>query len=175
MSFTPLSASDIPVKVYPIHQMPSLIKRLDRSRAARVLFAQIIEEHEGPRVRNLKNTVFEEMQKYGPDDDSPVDDIIWGIARLDHYPGKVAGKPLNTRNMYSILQCMPVISTGKLMIALEVGERRAQVYLKALKIAIRYLEKYFDTLKKQNPILALAPEDAASISADLWLEPFDFD
>jgi hypothetical protein len=67
-------------------------------------------------------------------------DIIEGIARLDWHdrPIGVGGKsmPLSVRNLAVILESLPVVTVATVMELLQLGERHARRYVKAIELTI---------------------------------------
>lgn len=131
------------MQVSPIDQMPTLVARLGRARTERIRYLSRANSSRQPRSQNLENTVLNYMQSRQPhDDDCPVDDIIQGIARLDHQMTAGVSKPLSVTRMYNILQCMPLINTREVMAMLDVEVRQAQKYVKACKLALFHINRH---------------------------------
>lgn len=175
MQIQSLDPSTIPTPDFPLDSMPHLVERLGKGRAARIRALKPQSFSHLPRLRSFLNPVFEKLRFLDQAAvDSRVDDIIQGVARLDHYQGRDSDKPLNIDCLFAILQCLPEISTPAIMQILNLGERQARVYLKATKLIIKHLGNQLDT-PKQLDDNAQASEDYASIYSDLWLEPHNFD
>lgn len=131
------------MQVSPIDQMPTLVATLGRARMERIRYISICNTTPQPRSQNLENTVLDFMQFKQPYDvQCPVDDIIQGIARLDHQMTTGVSKPLSVTRMYNILQCMPLINTREVMAMLDVEVRQAQKYVKACKLALFHINRH---------------------------------
>ena len=134
------------MQVSPIDQMPTLVARLGRARTERIRYLSRSNSSRQPRSQNIENTVLSYMQFRQPHDDNcPVDDIIQGIARLDHQMTTGVSKPLSVTRMYNILQCMPLINTREVMAMLDVEVRQAQKYVKACKLALFHINRHIKT------------------------------
>ena len=141
-----MAPSDVP----PIDRMPNLSARLGKARADRIRYLQRADTSRQKGSRNIPNTLIERMQAYSYTDEfCPVEDIISGVARLDHAPGTRASKPLSVARLYNILQCVEMINTREIMSMLDVEKRQAQVYVKAIKLIMFHLEKHFATEKNE--------------------------
>lgn len=137
---TSVHAFDIP----PIDEMPNLCNRLGKARADRIRHYQRGRPTYSPKSRNTHNMFIHQMQDYHyADTFCPVEDIISGIARLDHNPGVKASKPLSIARLYNILQCMDTINTDEVMSMMNVDKRQAQVYVKAVKLILFHLGRHF--------------------------------
>lgn len=130
-------------KTYSIHEMKSLKKSLGKYFEERIDY-----EHDPtPVVRgvNLENTVQDSMQGRSPSNPyCGVSDIIAGVCRLDHYNQKGRNTPLSQNRMYNILQCMEIINTREIKKMMGVGDRQARVYVRACRVALPFLEHYFE-------------------------------
>lgn len=92
------------------------------------------------------------MQRQEPFVGSTVDDIIEGVARLDHH--NKSGKhsiPLSVTRIYNILQCMEVINTQEIRYMLGVDTRQAQKYLKAIKLCLFHIQRHINKQQIQTP------------------------
>lgn len=79
--------------------------RLGKARTDRIRYSSSYTFPQPPSPLNTANPLLSFMQQYRAYDGSPVDDIILGIARLDHH--SKAGKhsiPLSVTRLYNILQ-----------------------------------------------------------------------
>ena len=148
-----LTIDDIPVRDYSIDDLPTLKTSLGKAKVDRIRY------HQSPPdtcklvgSTNLKNTVLAFMQDKVPGEPGCwVDDIIQGVARLDHQQTKHRSPPLSVTRIYNILQCVELINTRELMKLLNVEKRQAQKYLKAVKLIITAIERHIEGLEPQNP------------------------
>jgi len=142
---------DAYTSTYPIDEMPSLMARLGKARTDRIRYSSSYTHPRPPSPRNTANPLLSHMQRYKAYDGSRVDDIILGIARLDHH--SKAGKhsiPLSVTRLYNILQCMDVINTPEIRYMLGVDTRQAQKYLKAIKLCLFHIQKHIDKQQSQT-------------------------
>lgn len=148
-----LTIDDIPVRDYSIDDLPNLKASLGKAKVDRIRY------HQSPPdtsklagSSNLKNTVLAFMQDKVPGEPGCwVDDIIQGVARLDHQQSTLRSVPLSVQRLYNILQCVELINTRELMKLLNVEKRQAQKYLKAVKLIITAIERHREGLEPQNP------------------------
>ena len=125
------------MSVPPIDQMHFLKKRLGKSRTDRVRYTGKANPRKQPASTNIPNTMLQAMQHYQPTDHHcPISDVLSGVANLDQDPRL----PLSVNRLYTILQCVPMINTREVMVILDVDKRQAQRYVRALKMAIPYIE-----------------------------------
>jgi hypothetical protein len=138
-----LSAADIPVRDFPIDEVPHLKLRLGKAGADRIRYHQQgPDTSKLPNSTNLINTAMQFMQGKQPGDAGCwVDDIIQGVARLDHHQSKLRPVPLNVDRLYAVLQCMEVINTREVMKMLGVDKRQAQKYVKAVKLVLTAINR----------------------------------
>ena len=130
---------------YDLDEMTNLKKRLGKAGCDRAQYANVADESVPKRGTNIPNTVIDQMQGRGPSDSfCGANDIIFGMARLDHQGNKGRDVPLSTSRLYNILQIMPNINAREVKKMLNVGDRQAQKYVKACKIMMPFLEEYFD-------------------------------
>lgn len=142
---------DAHISTYPIDQMPTLAARLGKARVDRIRYSSSYTFPRPQSPRNTANPLLSFMQQYKAYDGSPVDDIILGIARLDHH--SKAGKysvPLSVTRLYNILQCMDVINTQEIRYMLGVDTRQAQKYLKAIKLCLFHIHRYKNKQQSQT-------------------------
>lgn len=131
--------TDIP----PIEEMPNLSERLGKSRIERIRYAGKHNAEKQRRSRNIKNTVKNQMQFCRPNAlHCNVNDIITGAANFDDDQSR----PLNINRLYHILQMMEVINTREIVKMTGLEERQAQKYVRAIKFALPYLEKHFESV-----------------------------
>lgn len=130
-------------KTYSIDDMPNLKNSMKKYSDERIKY-----EHDPTPVKrgkNLVNTVLYEMQGRAPSNPyCGVSDIVAGVCRLDHYTNKRRNIPLSQNRLYNILQCMEVINTREIKRMCGFDNRQAQVYLRAVGICLKHLEKYFE-------------------------------
>lgn len=125
--------------MYPIDQMPNLSARLGKARVDRIRYVAIADPTPQYHSRNIPNTLIQFMQdKELGDPECWVDDIIQGVARLDHGNSL----PLSASRLYNILQCVETINTRELMKLLAVEKRQAQKYAKAVKLIIQMINRH---------------------------------
>lgn len=148
-----LTIDDIPVRDYHIDDMPNLKASLGKAKVDRIRYHQ-----SGPDSSKLKgssninNTILAFMQDKVPGEPGCwVDDIVQGVARLDHQQTKHRSPPMSVTRLYTILQTMAVINTRELMKLLNVELRQAQKYLKAVKLIITAVERHLASTEQQNP------------------------
>lgn len=148
-------------EIYDIEDMPSLSKRLGKKKVNRIRYAGQ-NPSQSTRGRKIDNTVLDYMQgRTTSDFFCPASDIISGVARLDHYAGKEDRNiPLSKNSIYTILQCMDIITTQEVMKLLNVGQRQAQVYVRACKLCITFIEKEMVNNEEVNdPLIELGISD----------------
>lgn len=145
------------IRTFPIDEMPNLMARLGKARVDRIRYSSSYTFPRPQSPRNTANPLLSFMQQYKAYDGSPVDDIILGIARLDHH--SKAGKysiPLSVTRLYNILQCMDVINTQEIRYMLGVDTRQAQKYLKAVKLCLFHIHKHINKQQSQtSPVESL--------------------
>lgn len=130
-------------QLYPIDEMPNLSARLGKARTDRIRYVSRANPTPLARSRNIPNTLLDFMQDRGIGQPGCwVDDIIQGVARLDHYAGGKQQVPLSVSRLYTILQCMEMINTRELMAMMDVELRQAQVYVKALRLIINRIQRH---------------------------------
>lgn len=135
-----LTATDIPVRDFPIDDMPHLKERLGKAGTARIRYQQEHPDSSPQRgSKNIPNTLLQFMQDKQPNDPGCwVDDIVQGVARADD--GSRQG--LNVDLLYALLQCLELINTREVMKMLQVDKRQAQKYVKALQLILRHVEAH---------------------------------
>jgi len=146
--FTMDQVTQVPSRHFVINDMPSLAKRLGKAGIDRIRYASLHGHPRPPSPRNTANPYrarLEYVEPYAAG--CPVDDIIQGIARLDHHGTGRRSIPLSASRIYGILQCMDVINTHEISLMLDVDTRQAQKYLKAVKLVLFHLDRHF----KQHP------------------------
>jgi hypothetical protein len=126
-----------------IDAMPLFSAHLGKSRVDRIRYSRVMNTQRQPRARNIDNTLMDFMQRHQPHaENCPIDDIIQGIARLDHQQTTGGSKPLSVNRLYNILQCMPVINTREVMAMMVIEERQAQKYIKAIKLVMFHINRH---------------------------------
>lgn len=141
-AFVPMKHRDIVTPVWSIEDLPTLKHSLGKAKVDRV--RQIYTPpttSTSNRTRYLPNTCMKFMQHIRPNAGGPVDDIIAGIARLDHGNER----PLSTTRLHGLLQGIAVFSTPLLMDTLSVDKKQAQRYLLALKLCVKHIQRHADT------------------------------
>jgi len=129
-------------KIYSIDELPNLKKSVGKYNEERISYRH--DPTPVKRGQNINNTVLDEMQCRRPSDAfCGVNDIIAGICRLDHYNQKHRNIPLSQNRVYNILQSMEVINTREIKKMTGLSDRQSQIYLRACKIAVERLDKYF--------------------------------
>lgn len=102
------------------------------------------------RGRNsFPNCVQPEMTDvlYGGEDKWPlwVDDIVYGVARLDWYGEREKQRPLSAKRIVQCFALLETIDASKISHLLHVGERQAQRYYKACELLHqRLIDGYCD-------------------------------
>lgn len=139
--------------IYPIEDMPHLNERLMRTGKKavidRIRYSGRINTTPQPKCRNLTNTLLDFMQRHEAYVGGPVDDIIQGIARLDHHQSALS-TPLSVSRLYAMLQTMPLINTREVSSMLDVDTRQAQKYVKALKLCIFHIERHNKKVRESS-------------------------
>jgi len=132
------------MKTLEIDEMPNLKARIGKDGMNRLNYDHDATPAKGRNVMNVENAVLMDMQgRRVGDPFCPADDILKGVARLDHYSETRSDKniPLSTKRLYAILQTMEIINTREVMKLLGCGERQARRYVKACKIVMPFLEE----------------------------------
>lgn len=104
----------------------------------------------GKRTREISNpysAYFKGIEHYN-DIPNEVENVIHGIAFLDHYNKGMKQDKSMSKVTLSHLLSFDTLSTPIIMQAVGVGERQAQRYLKAVKLAIQHLDTHQHTLQK---------------------------
>lgn len=70
-----------------------------------------------------------------------IDDVLSGVTRLDWYRQGERSIPLSNYNMRRILQSLPIITTRHIAGLLQIQERQAQRYMKAITLCYPFLER----------------------------------
>lgn len=145
-----LTAADIPVKDFPIDDMPLLKERLGKAAVDRIRYAGLADSSPLYHSKNVSNSVRVFMQDKRPGDPGCwVDDIIQGIARLDHQATQALRPvPLSVERLYAILQCIELINTREVMAMLQVEKRQAQKYVKAVQLCIVMIERHLSRIQE---------------------------
>lgn len=131
------------MRVRPISQMLNLQRSLGKARTDRVRYVTLQNTSRLAKSQNIENIHLQLMQYKDPHAiGCYVDDIVQGIARLDHQMTKGISKPLSVSRIYNILQCMPLINTREVMAMLDVDTRQAQKYVKACKLVIFHITRH---------------------------------
>lgn len=147
-----LIVDDIPVRNYSIDDLPNLKASLGKARVDKLRYAGQEDSSKLANSKNVSNTVLQFMQDKVPGTPGCwVDDIIQGVARLDHQATKHRSPPLSVTRLYNILQCIELINTRELMKMLAVDKRQAQKYMKACQLIITAIERHLNTVDNSNP------------------------
>jgi hypothetical protein len=148
-----LTIADIPVRDYSIDDLPNLKASLGKAKVDKIRYAtEGADSSKLANSKNVQNTIRDFMQDKEPGEPGCwVDDIIQGVARLDHQVTKHRSPPMSVTRLYSILQCIELINTRELMKMLNVDKRQAQKYMKACQLIITAVEKHLNTTEQQNP------------------------
>lgn len=134
---------DVHTPDWPVDEMPNLSARLGKARADRIRYVGLADPSRLYHSKNIPNTIRSFMQDKQPGDlGCWVDDIVQGIARLDHQATKHASPPLSVSRLYNILQCIEMINTREVMAMLQVEKRQAQKYVKAAQLVITFVEQH---------------------------------
>lgn len=147
-----LTIHDIPVRDYSIDDLPNLKASLGKAKVDKIRYAGQEDNSRLYHSKNIPNTVREFMQDKEPGQAGCwVDDIIIGVARLDHQQTEKRPVPLSVQRLYNILQCIELINTRELMKMLNVDKRQAQKYMKACQLIITAIERHLSTVEDSNP------------------------
>lgn len=147
-----LTVDDIPVRNYSIDDLPNLKASLGKAKVDKIRYAGQEDNTRLYHSKNVPNTVLQLMQDKVPGEPGCwVDDIITGVARLDHQQTEKRPVPLSVSRLYNILQCIELINTRELMKMLAVDKRQAQKYMKACQLIITAIERHLSTVEDSNP------------------------
>lgn len=147
-----LTIHDIPVRDYSIDDLPNLKASLGKAKVDKVRYAGQEDSSKLANSKNVPNTIREFMQDKEPGHPGCwVDDIVQGVARLDHQVTKHRSPPMSATRLYSILQCIELINTRELMKMLSVDKRQAQKYMKACQLIITAIERHLAKTQDSNP------------------------
>lgn len=131
-----------------IDQMKALSARLGKARTDRIRYHSTISRPVTGKPRKTRNRIFEEMQNRVPFTvGCPIDDIIQGVARLDHHSRGNSGEtsiPLNVTRIYNMFQLLEELSTPEIMRLMDISERQAQKYLRAAKLIMHHVMIHLD-------------------------------
>lgn len=128
----------------PIDEMPNLTARLGKARVDRIRYVNRASTERLYKSQNIQNTLIQFMQEKEPFTPGCwVDDIVQGVARLDHHSTPGGSKPLSVTRLYNILQCVELINTREIMALMEVEQRQAQKYIKAIKLIMFHINRHF--------------------------------
>lgn len=147
--------------ITPIEDLPTLSKRLGKRKVKRIQYAQSGGNQARKRGKNLENTVIEFMQGKGVGDPfCPINDVIAGVARLDHYGHSDRDIPLSQSNLYMIFQCLESINTQAVMDLLKLSERQAQVYCRACRLIHTQITKHiYESMEVNDPFIESGVSD----------------
>lgn len=147
-----LTIHDIPVRDYSIDDLPNLKASLGKAKSDKIRYAGQEDSSKLFNSKNLPNTILAFMQDKVPGEPGCwVDDIIQGVARLDHQQTEKRPVPLSVQRLYNILQCVEMINTRELMKLLSVEKRQAQKYMKACQLIITAIERHLASTQDSNP------------------------
>lgn len=147
-----LTIHDIPVRNYSIDDLPNLKASLGKAKVDKIRYVGQEDSSKLANSKNVPNTIRAFMQDKEPGQPGCwVDDIIQGVARLDHQTTKHRSPPMSATRLYSILQCVELINTRELMKMLAVDKRQAQKYMKACQLIITAIERHLSSTQQQNP------------------------
>lgn len=124
-------------KIPSIDDMPNLSKRLGIAGCDRIRYAGKADPRPKPRSTNLANPLINIFPDVMP---PRVMDILRGASNLSEHHSR----PLSVRRMVTILQCVPMINTREVSKMLNISERVARMYVRALVFAYPFIEKEFD-------------------------------
>jgi len=132
------------MQVFDIEDLPTFKDQIGKAGCDRIKYVDVADSTPVARGTNVLNTVLDYVQGMGPSDSfCGVNDIVAGVARLDHQSSTRHSIPLSKKRLYNILQMMPVINCREVQKMLGVEKRQAQKYVKACKIMMPFLEEYF--------------------------------
>lgn len=135
--------------ILPISEMPNLMKRLGKSGTDRIRAANTDMSSYRSTRHTFKNTVIQEMQCRHSGQRGEVSDIINGVAQNNDG----GDKPLNAARLYVIFQCLENIDSRRVSRICDLGPKQASQYVRACRIALPYLEKYFNKDYDNDPII----------------------
>ncbi|AHJ87275.1 hypothetical protein phiPsa267_019 [Pseudomonas phage phiPsa267] len=103
----------------------------------------------GRKPASFCNLIQPEIQqiRYMDEESWPlwVDDVVAGVSRLDWYSNRENQRPLSTKNIMQCFACLEEINASTISHLLNIGERQAQVYMKACVILHdRLVDNYCD-------------------------------
>ena len=131
-----LILKDFILNEFAIDRFPTLIKQLGKARTGAIRYAQQGTGRKQPAATNIANTVIDAMQGKTLADFPELDDILNGIAQSVD-----TGRPLSVKTLFTILTAMPIINAREVQYMLDIGTRHAQRHVKALKIALPFVQK----------------------------------
>lgn len=125
--------------ISPISEMPSLMKRLGKSGVDRIKASTIDTSAYRDSRHTLTNTIQKEMQRCYVNQYGKVSEIISNVAQNTD-----GDKPLNISRIYVLFQCLGKIDTRRVARICDLSDTQAREYVRACRIALPYLEKYFN-------------------------------
>ena len=129
-------------EILPIDEMPHLMARLGKARVDRIRYVGQEDTTHHKHATNIKNTVIHQMQFVSPHRPGcAVTDILTGVAYMDTNQKL----PLSVDRLFNVFQCISLVNTREIMAMMDIGERQARRYLRAVKFALPHLEKVFST------------------------------
>ena len=140
---------------FPLDEMESLKDCLLQHKIDRIRY---IENNRTPHAKPRRitpNPLCDILASYKPYDGSWVEDIILGVARLDHHSTSNGNPTLSASRILTILQCMPEVSTPDIERMFEIETRQAQKYLKAAKLALFHLQRHISATRSKSHELVI--------------------
>lgn len=122
--------------ILPIDQAIHLKNHLSKDRIARIRYHQLGTGQRQPGAVNIDNHLLQQMQTVEMNTGSAVEDVLYGLAQSNGN-----GRPLNVGYLFVILQCMEVINSRQVQLALQVSQRQAQKYVQTVRVALPFLTK----------------------------------
>lgn len=136
---------DVNQEIKHISNMPNLSERLGKAGVDRIRAAT----ENMPRrrsARGFSNTIFTQIQDVSINTPG-ISDVLSGVARTCGHT-----RPLNALRLLVIFQCLDFIDTKHVMVATGLSDRSSRDYVKACRMALPHLQKYF---QKSHPTQSL--------------------
>lgn len=139
------------MRFLPIDRLKAFTKHLGETRTSRIRYFQKGAYRRQAAARNIENTVIFAMQDFDYQNDlSDINDILTGVARAN----EGGDNPLRVKQLYAILQCLPIINTREVQLMTRLSPRQARRYVAAIRTALPYIERSLFVQKKTG-----APDD----------------
>ena len=143
-----LFLKDFILDTQPITQMPNLCKQLGKSGTDRIRAATLDLSSVRDTRYTIVNTVQKSMQCFHSNMYGEVSEILHNIAQNSD-----GLKALNVSRIYVIFQCLGKIDTRRVARICDLSDKQAKQYVRACRIALPYLEQYFNQDYDDDPII----------------------